>query len=247
VVLTGQVIDAFAPDDSHLINVVEIKSGVIEKQPNKLVYSLAGQLFMPANSDVTLFVDFDNPMLQADTPAFWKVNSSELGDGTDISIYVTLKSFTLFAKAAKIIFSNNSSTGGYLTDFNIFGRAAVKTSDLYLRAQDDSSVTAYQEHKIEINNPYIQDQDWAATYAQMILNDFSDVEKIQKIVIRALPELQLGDMVSWQGRYWRVYDIKTTIDKTVGFIQELTLLQRTITKYFRIGVSTIGGSDPISP
>jgi hypothetical protein len=81
----------------------------------------------------------------------------------------------------------------------------------------------------------------------MILNDFASPENLQKIVIKAIPELQMGDLISWQGRYWRIYDIKTTLDPSAGFIQELMLLQRTITTYFRIGISTIGGSDQIAP
>ena len=81
----------------------------------------------------------------------------------------------------------------------------------------------------------------------MILNDFSDPENLQVITIRAIPELQLFDLISWQGRYWRIFDIKATIDPSVGFVQELTLLQRTIKTYFRIGISTIGGDDKISP
>ena len=81
----------------------------------------------------------------------------------------------------------------------------------------------------------------------MIVNDFSQPENLQKITIRAIPELQLYDLISWQGRYWRLFDIKSTIEPSIGYVQELTMLQRTITTYFRIGISTIGGGDKIAP
>lgn len=247
VILTGQVIQAEAPDDSHLINVVEIKSQVRAKQANQLVFSLASPVALPANTDTSIFIDFDDPMLSIDNPNFFLANTLSSGLGTDITSSISLKSFSKFARAAKIVYLNNSSTDGFLTDLTIYGRSAKVNSQIYYRAKDDSSVTAYQERVLNIDNEYIQNQSWAASYAQMILNDFSEIEKLQKITIRALPELQLGDLVSWQGRYWRIFDIKATLDPSAGFVQELTLLQRTITSYFRIGISTIGGSDRIAP
>ncbi len=81
----------------------------------------------------------------------------------------------------------------------------------------------------------------------MMLQDFSSPENLTELTIRAMPELQLGDLISWQGRYWRVWDIKTQIDPSVGFVQDLKLLQRTVVSYFRIGISTIGSGDQISP
>src|SRR3990167_9558119 len=98
-----------------------------------------------------------------------------------------------------------------------------------------------------IDNQFIQNQDWADSFAEVLLEDYAQVENLQKITIRAIPELQLGDLISWQGRYWRIYDIKTSLDPGSGFIQELTMLQRTIRQYFRIGISTIGGTDKIAP
>ena len=57
----------------------------------------------------------------------------------------------------------------------------------------------------------------------------------------------MGDLISWQGRYWRVYDIKSKLSPEVGFIQEVSLVKRTIQSYFTIGISTVGGSDQIAP
>lgn len=246
-ILTGQVLNAESPDADHLVNVVEIKSQVRAKQPNQLVFSLSAPVSLPANSDTDIFIDFENPMLSIDSPNFITANTQTDGNGVDITNSVTLKSITKFARSAKIVYSNNSSQTGFLTALTIYGRPAKVTTDIYTRLKDDSSVTAYQERTLSINNPYIQSESWAASYGQMILNDFSNIENLQTITIRAIPELQLGDLISWQGRYWRVFDIKTSLDPSAGFIQTLTLLQRTITSYFRIGISTIGSTDRIAP
>jgi hypothetical protein len=255
IVLTGQVISAASPDTDHLINVVEISAPIREKQPLQNIFSLPTlSIFsIPANSDVEQFFEFQDPVLALTDPtnggadSFYVANTLSDGSGDDVTSSVSIKNVGTFATSVKYRFHNSSSTDAYITQFVLSGRISKHTKDLYYRERDDSSVTAYQERVLTINNNYIQNESWAASYARMILNDFSDVEKIQKIVIRALPELQLGDLISWQGRYWRLFDIKSTVDPSVGYIQELTMIQRTITTYFRIGISTIAGSDKIGP
>lgn len=255
VISTGQVIHAESPDQSHLINIVEINANVRTKQQQDVIFRLdaTNPIAIPANSNLDVFVDFTDPVLALTTPtnggavSYYVANTNSDGSGRDISSNVSAVLKAQFANSAKFNFSNSSSQIAYVTSLIISGRSAKVTSNLYYRAKDDSSVTAFNEHPITINNDFISNQSWAASYAQMILNDFSVPENIQKITIKAFPELQLGDLVSWQGRYWRLFDIKTTLDPSVGFIQELTMLQRTINTYFRIGISTIGGSDKIAP
>lgn len=247
VVLTGQVLNAETPTEDNLINVVEIRSEILGKQPNQLLFQLYTPIALPSGEDTELFVNFDDPILELQTVNGYEANTVEDESGTDITTSISVKSTSLFTKAVKIVFSNNSSSDGFLTQLYLYGRPVKKVSDLYFRAQDDSSVTAFQERPYNINNPYIQDEVWAASLGNILLADYSNIENLQRITIRAIPELQLGDLISWQGRYWRVYDIKSTLDPFSGFIQELTLLQRTITSYFRIGISTIGGSDKIAP
>lgn len=255
IVLTGQVIEAGSPDTDHIINVVEIKAPLRQKQPLQTIFNLPSLSFieLPPNSDTDKFFEFEDPVLALTHPSnggansFYVANSANDETGTDLSSSITVINIGSFAKAVKYRFRNNSSTTAYITQFVLAGRVAKKYGDLYYRAKDDSSVTAYEEKPYQIDNPYIQNESWANSLAQLVLNDFSDPENLQKITIRALPELQMGDLVSWQGRYWRVFDIKTKLSPSDGYVQDLTLLQRTITSYFRIGISTIGGADSIAP
>lgn len=246
VIATSQVLDAKTPNDSHLINVVEVKSKPRAKQPNQLVFTQSSYKEIGANSDLEIFVNFDDPMLSIDNPVY-VANTLSDGTGTDVTSSVTLKSFSKFAKACKIVLSNTTSSIVYVTAMTLYGRPAKVSTEIYTRVQDDSSVTAYEQRPFKIENDYIQSESWANSFGQMILNDYSDIENVQEITIRALPELQLGDLISWQGRYWRVFNIKTSISPSSGYVQTLKLLQRTITSYFRIGISTIGSSDQIAP
>lgn len=255
VITTSQVISAEAPSDDHIINVVEINSKVYQKQPLQTIFTLpsTSQISIPANSSITSFFEFQDPVLSLTNPtagganSFYVANTLPDSTGTDLTSSVQMNNIGTFAKSAKYQITNTSSNAAYLTQLVIAGRVAIAPTEIYVRNKDDSSVTAYQEQPYQINNPYIQNSDWANSLSQMILSDFSDPENIQTITIRAIPELQLFDMISWQGRYWRIFNIRASLDPTVGYVQELTLLQRDIASYFRIGISTIGSSDKIAP
>lgn len=254
IILTGQVIDAQAPNDDHIINIVEVNSRVFQKQPIQTIFNLPSLSFIivPPNSFTEQFFEFQDPVLSLTDPtnggasSYYLANMSSDGSGTDMTGSIQIKNQGTFVKSVKYKFTNTSSSTIYITQLVLAGRAVINPSNIYLRSRDDSSVTAYQEQPYQINNDYIQNASWAASLSQMILSDFSDPESLQIITIRALPELQLFDLVSWQGRYWRIFNIRNTLDPSVGFTQELTMLQRNITTYFRIGISTIGGSDMIS-
>ena len=246
IINTHQVIEARTPNTDHLINVVEVKAKPRSKQVNQLVFTLSGTKELPALTDTEIFVQFDDPMLALDNPVYI-ANTISDGSGTDVSSSIQLKSYSKFARAAKIVLRNNTSATAFVTSLTIYGRPAKVSKEIYTRVKDDSSITAYEERPFVIDNEYIGSDSWANSFGQMVLNDYSEPENLQELVIRALPELQLGDLISWQGRYWRVYGIKTNIDPNDGFVQTLKLLQRTITSYFRIGISTIGGSDKIAP
>lgn len=245
VILTNQVIDAKVPSLDHIINVVEVKSKPRAKQPNQLVWKLSSSIEVAASSTITQFIEFDDPMLSVDAPVFVGNTQSD-GNGTDATSSLTVGIYA-FTTSAKLTITNSSSSPVFITAMTLYGRPAKVINDIYYRQEDDSSVTAYEERPYVIENDYIQSESWAQSFAQMVLNDYAEPENLQEITIRAIPELQMGDLISWQGRYWRIFGIKSKIDPSVGFVQDLTMLQRTITSYFRIGISTIGGSDSIAP
>lgn len=247
IVLTGQVIDAQAPDEDKIVNVVEVIGQYREKTPNQIVFSLSLPIELPAGQNVEIFTDFIEPILELSTPQYWEANTSEDGTGTDIKASVSLHNYDVFANAAKLTFTNNSGSNGYLTGLTLYGRQAVKVADINFRQQDDSSLTAYEEHVLRIENPYIQNPTWAQSYALMILQDYSEPNSLQKITIRAIPELQIGDLVSWQGIPWRVYNIKAKLSPSSGFTQDLTMLKHVDRDYFTIGISSIGGPDGVAP
>lgn len=255
VIYTAQVLAQSSSGQDQIINVVEVKAPLKQKQPSMTVLNLTNidYLIVPANSYLDYFFEFSDPVLELTHPtstgsaSYFVANAKADGTGTALSSSVTVANKGTFAKVVKYRFTNSAAVPAYITKFVLAGRTVRTTGDIYHRAKDDSSVTAYEERPYIVENPYIQNPTWAESLAQMLLDDYSDPGKIQYLTVRAMPDLQLGDMISWQGRYWRIYDIKNKLSTEEGYVQELTLLQRTVASYFRIGISAIGGTDKVAP
>lgn len=247
VISTPEVINIEAPNYDHIVNVVEVKSQIRKKQVNQIIYTLGAPIELPANADTEFFVDFEDPILEMDTPTLFEANTNIDGSsGTDITGTVSLSHQSVFSQAAKLTFTN-TGLAGYLTKLTITGRPAKKVGDLYYRDKDDSSRTAYEERPLVIENKYIQDASWAESYALMILQDFAEPDSVQEMTIKAIPELQQGDLISWQGRTWRIFGLRTHLNPSLGFLQDLLIFRRNVRSFFRIGISTIGSIDGIAP
>lgn len=244
ILATADVINAQAPSEDTIINVVEIKSKIREKSAEQLIYQTQETIELGTTGTVEYFISYEDPVLEV-TSVTIIANDAEDGSGTDRSSNVVYNK-TDFAQASKFIFSNTHSSTIYITNLQVNGRPAKVVSEIYHRQQDDSSVTAYQERIFTLDNEYIQSVTWAQSLALVLLQSFSEPQNLQDITIRAKPRLQLGDLLSWQGHYWRIYGIKTRLDPSQGFVQDLKMLISSNQSYFTIGVSTIGGSDVIA-
>lgn len=241
VIQTSQVINAESPNEDHIINIVEIQSDIWQKRASQQIFELSGTVEVIANVNLEIFANLEDPVLEVISQT---IAANTQSDGTGSNIPVTLVAREVFSKAVK--YTLRTTTTGYITQLDITGRSAVIGEQLTARMQDDSSVTAFQERPLTITNKYIQNRTWANSYSQVVLDRFSEPDNIQKITIRALPSLQKGDLISWQGRYWRVYALKTNLSPAAGFIQELLLIKPRLESYFTIGVSSIGGTDKIA-
>ena len=244
IISTVDVLDAIVPDDDHIINIVNVTSSPRKKQATAQIYSLVSPIQLdPEQTEV--FISFDNPVLAASAPSY-TVNSSSDGSGSNLTASVSILHTDLFAQAVKYRFHNSSGQVGYITALTIDGREATVTEQIFHREVDGSSLTAYDERLLEINNDYIQDRSWAQSYALLMLNRFSEPDSLQEITIRAKPNRHIGDLISWQGIAWRIFGIRNKMSVSDGYLQDLLLFKDTQARYFTIGVSQIGGGDQIA-
>lgn len=243
--VTSDVIDAESPDYDHIINVVEVKANPLVKQ-STTIFTLESPIELnPGHNEV--FIDFENPVLAASAPSY-AANTQQDGSGSNVTSSVNIKYTSLFAKAVKYIINNTTSTTAYITSLTISGRWAIPLYEggIFRSVQDDSSVTAYDERLVQIENDYIQDETWAESYGQIILNAYAEPESLQKIRIRAKPTLHHGDIITWQSRDWIVFSLSNSISTDAGYVQDLHLLKRSGASYLTIGVSIIGGADMVA-
>ena len=250
---TSLVIDKEEPMNDTIYNICEVKSSPLEKKEKQFVWGLQAPISIKANGKEEIWVDYDDPVQYVDTPqadgatSFYVANSQEDGEGTNKTSVVNLKSIDNFQKASKLVFENTSSQPIWLTELNIWARPIQVVKEILVREKDDSSVTAYGEKVLTIENDYIQDEGFARTVARMVVDDFGEPNNRLDLIIKAQPQLQLGDLVSYGGSYYYLYQIQEDLNASVGYIQTLKLIKRVINTYFRIGISTIGGIDKISP
>lgn len=243
---TADVLEASSPDESHLINVVEVKAKPRAKQVNQLVFALGAAIELQASTTTEFFISFDDPMLSIDVPTFL-ANTASDRSGSNVTSSVTIQSTDKFAKSVKYVFNNATAATAFITDLTVYGRPAKATEAIFERQELSSSVTAYDEQKLTISNDLIQSRTQAETIANTILLDYAVPQNLLELEVRAKPQRQLGDLVSWQGRQWRIWGVKTKLVPSVGNVQRLKMLQRNALSYFTVGVSTIGGSDIIAP
>lgn len=245
VIHTAQVINAQSTSYDNIVNVVEITGEKRKKHATAEIYNSTSPTEILAGQSIEYFANYEDPLLQV-TSVTITANTASDGSGSNISSSIQTLLRSDFSMSSKFILRNNSSNNGYITSVVINGRYASIDREISIREKRGLSVTAFEERVLSVNNIYIQDEVWANSYANLILNLFAFPANLQKLTIRAMPRLQLGDLVSWQGRLWRIFNKATTLDRNLGFISELLLLKYDSVTYFTIGISSIGGTDAIA-
>lgn len=248
-----------------VINVVEVFSKARAVQDVQPVYSTAYPIeLLPGDNDI--FVDFKdddgalpvtaitNPVyVDSAATSFYSTNELRDGTGDNLNGSVSLSSVSLFSTSAKLTFHNADTQSIFLTQLEVHGTPARVFDDIYRREVDAASVgdkDGFEEHPITITNDLIQDGTAASTLGQMIILDRADDDDTQKMLIKSVPQLQVGDIVTYQAENQDEDYFITRLGDIInnnGYRQQTQVTKRTINTYFRIGISTIGGSDPLGP
>lgn len=257
--------DISLPNIDNVINVVQVKSNVRTVLPNQKVWEFTdsgdSHILVPAGGSVFVPADFtddfgDLPVTSVDLPANlgttsrWVANTHPDGSGDDMGASLSVASHSLVSTGYLMTLSNSSSQDIYVTLLVLYGTPAKVTTPIYLRLEDSTSVGKYEEHPFEINNDYIQDEVTANSIAQILLTAKKDPEGVRDIVIPALPQMQIGDLISLNDGDSTQTFYASSIVATMasdGSKMKVRLVKRTIETYFRIGISTIGGGDKIAP
>jgi len=264
------VIDMSSPDATKVINSVEIKSDARSLQDLQKVYISGGALKFTDGSNTLAvgetkeaFVDFkdedsnDLPVTGVVTPTSGTINTSGFDgntaeDGSGTSVTLTLASISKFSTAVKLSFTNAGTKTAYVSRLELWGYPAPITNRVYALVEDSTSIDQYEVQRVSIENNYIQDDSAANSIGAIIINERKQIGAERTMVIKGVPQLQVGDRVSYSSpsinETYYVNKISGILNLSDGFKQTIDVGKRTIQKFFTIGVSTIGSStDVIAP
>lgn len=260
------VLERHSISTDTVINVVEVYSRAREVQAKQSLWQNGSAIAIKAGETIEVFADFkddygDLPVTSVDDPdpitaattSLYSANTDTDGSGDDITAFIDLDATSLFSTAFKMTFTNSGSTDGYITSLELFGTPAKVINDIYERVVDSASVgvkDGYEEHPHEIKNDLIQDKTAAHTIGQMIIEDRAEDDDQQKLIVKSVPQQQVGDLVTYDDENATETYFVTRVNDILngsGYRQVLQLSKRTIEVYFRIGISTIGGTDAIGP
>lgn len=245
----GNTLDFKTRREHDIINVVEITSRVREVQSTTSIYELSSPILVPGNGSVIKFFDYQDPVTSVNTPTYEAYSNSD-GSGTDLTANITITEQVDFSKASKVTFSNSSSTDAYITNLQVNGTPAIVVKEIFLREQDDTSITKYEEQVLQIENEYIQSEDDARTIALVLLQFYSEAGSIYEASVKGSPALQLNDQVTvnlgTDDTGYAIQKMFCSIEKG-KFTQRLGMRVRPDLSFFILNQSALNGGDLISP
>lgn len=202
----------------------------------------------------TIWASFEDPVTTISTPVAttdYLANSAQDGSGIDKTGQISV-TMTTFAQTAKLEITNNDASDIYITSFRLRGTPATITSEIEEIYEDTAAQNKYGEVvELEIDNDFINTESFAYYIARAMVNKYKDSVRRIKVMVQAIPKLQLRDKVSVQDintdayTSYRVVGISTQINGP-QLLQTLTL--REITDFetdspATIDTSTIDGPD----
>jgi len=194
----------FTPRATHTLDQVYLAREVLPSQPwddvyNKtvvianrpirqqgaVIWSLPNPVAFTSGNAFTLNILYD-PATDIAIDAT-EANTLASGEGTDITSSLTLTSFALSYGGGTMTFT--PSANGYLTKLEIRGRAFDTVQEEY--TYDDSTGQADGVTLFELDSPYLQDPNYASTFAAELGAYLKDYRDTVKLMITQRPALQL--------------------------------------------------------
>lgn len=260
------VIDKKALGTSSVINVVEVFSKAREVQAKQKLWESSSEIELPPGS-TEIFIDFKDeygelPVTVADDPDYvsgattslYATNEQRDGTGPTHEGDISLTSSDLFSAGMKLVFQNDATVTVFLTRLEIHGTPAKVVNDVYVRVTDPTSIgtkDGYEERPVKIDNNLVQDEVAANSIGQTIIADRSEDDDQQEMIVKAVPQLQIGDVITYNDENitdetYFVTRINDIVNNS-GYRQVLRVSKRTINEYFAIAISSLGGTDQLAP
>lgn len=248
--------------DQGVINSVNVKINPRRIVATKEVWRY-GEVVQITNGDtITRWASFIDPvpvtasgLITPVSTTDYTANDQADGLGTDRTANISIV-ITKFTTGAKLEITNNYTSPVYLTLLKLRGTPAEQQGEQNVPVKDETSIAIYGEQIQNIETKYLASTEYAQILGQQIIDWYKDpIDRVQ-ITHPALPQLQIGDMISvvngltGQEQLMRIIGNAFSMGNGQMFDQKTRLRSVNpfeLLNFFEIGVSEIGGSDIIAP
>ena len=245
--------------DEKIINKIKIFADLREIQDYQIVYTKAitsGDLFIVKAGETNVFsADLQDPCITVVEPTIGTNSgvswfTASLPNGNNVPSGVTITDVELRTNSYVITFSNSNGYDINISSIELWGQPAKIVDKIEYTEVEQSSIDKYDEHIIEINNPFIQSIDQCDSIAIGVLDQFSDYAGEIEIEVKGHPALQLDDIISvsvktYIGDY-EIVKIKNRIQNS-KYSQILTARRYIPRHWFILDSSLLDGTDVLSP
>lgn len=251
--------------DTGIINSVTIKMTPRSIVATKVIWTYFEVVQIPAGGTITRWASFADPVPTTSTGLVTPVattdylaNDAANGSGTNRTSSISIVT-TKFTDSAKLEITNGFGSPVYLTFLQLRGTPAEKQPEIVVPVVDQDSIDTYGEMPnggLTLTPKYLSSVDYAEILGQYIVDSYGDQLTRTKIKVPALPQLQIGDMITVVNTpidktyLMRILGIPFGFDPGSGFNQTIYSRQvfpSELADFFEIGTSEIGGSDIIAP
>lgn len=178
----------------------------------------------------TIWANFDNPVttfetLTATTDYLAYTGTGSTGSNYTASISIVVTNFTT---STKLEITNNGASLAYIPYLRLRGTPALITSEIKVVYEDNDSINKYQTQQLEIDNDYIDSDEFANYISRAIVRKYKEPRARLVLTVQGIPQLQIRDKVRVKdidlGTYseYRVMRIQGTLSDGL-FIQKLYL------------------------
>jgi hypothetical protein len=191
----------------EVINVAIVKSDVREMQAVQSIWSLestVGAFMIPASGTLEVWANINDPSKSLVKPlignpvttSYFRCNKNQDGSGDAVTTNVSITTWSPFATAAKMIFTNTNAFNVWVITAEIFGAPAKIVSSLNMRIANATSVAESGVQSKEFTNKFISNEDMATDFGRFIVDNYgNEAMRLLTVDVRGKPQRQLGDLI----------------------------------------------------
>ncbi len=152
------------------------------KQQPAPVFTLPEAVYIATGGSETVYVNYD-PSTEVQV---YEIVGNTRADGEGSALTLTATTISLGLTGGYVTIANNSGTNGYLVELNIRGRKYADTIQKFV-ASDSTSQASYGLRKFQLESPYLQDRNYAASFATTLKNFLKDDRESLILEMRGKP------------------------------------------------------------